>query len=208
MSELRSLGVFCGHATGADPAYLAASVTLGRILAARGVELVYGGGHMGMMGALAEAALESGGRVVGVIPDFLTREESAYLAITEMIVVDSMEARKRLMMDRADAFCVLPGGFGTMDEAFEVLTQKQLGRLPKPIVFVDIGGFFQPWKAMADNVINKGFAAPDAARLYHLVPSVEDVVPVVEAALAANGRASGLPPTPARGNAPNPLSFY
>ncbi|MFN3076137.1 MAG: TIGR00730 family Rossman fold protein [Alphaproteobacteria bacterium] len=183
MSALRSLCVFCGHATGNDPAYSAAASFLGRHLASRGIELIYGGGHIGVMGALAEAALEAGGRVVGIIPDFLTRVESAYLDLTELVVVGSMEDRKRQMMDRAQAFCVLPGGFGTLDEAFEVITQKQLGRLLKPIVLVDIGGYFQPWKAMINAVIERGFAAPNAHGLFQIVSGVEAVIPVLEAAL-------------------------
>lgn len=184
MSTLRSLCVFCGYARGADPRYAAVATGLGRILARSGIELIYGGGHHGMMGALAEAALTSGGRVTGVIPDFLMRMEAAYLEISEMVVVTSMEARKRLMLERSDAFCVLPGGFGTMDEAFEVLTQKQLGLLEKPVVFVNVNGYFSPWCEMIKRIVEGGFAPPEAAELFTLVDSEEGVLPAIEAELA------------------------
>lgn len=182
MSQLRSLCVFCGHASGSNPAYLTAASALGHYLATSGVELIYGGGRVGMMGALAEATLSSNGRVVSIIPDFLVRTESIYMEASEIIIVESMEARKRMMLDRAEAFCVLPGGFGTMDEAFEVITQKQLGLLPKPIVLADIDGFFQPWKAMINSIINGGYAMADTSQLYQIVPSVKDVIPAVELA--------------------------
>lgn len=184
MSDIRSLCVFCGHATGADPRYVAVATGLGRVLARRGIELIYGGGHLGMMGALAEAALSSGGRVTGVIPDFLMRTEAAYLEISEMVVVKSMEARKRLMLDRSDAFCVLPGGFGTMDEAFEVLTQKQLGLLAKPVVFVNVGGYFTPWQEMMKKIVGGGFATPETEALFSLVDSENDVLPAIKAEMA------------------------
>lgn len=181
MSAPRSVCVFCGHATGTDPRHVIVAANVGRLFAARGIELIYGGGHLGMMGALAEAALKAGGRVTGIIPDFLMRMEAAYLEITEMIVVKSMETRKRMMMDRADAFCILPGGFGTMDETFEVITQKQLGLLPKPIVFVNVHGFFASWQVLADGIIGGGFASPETASLYTVVDSEAEVLPAIEA---------------------------
>lgn len=180
MSPLRTLCVFCGHASGGDPRFMAAAGALGRLLADRGVELVYGGGHVGMMGALAESMLRRGGRVMGVIPDFLMRRERAYLEITELVVVQSMEARKRLMMDRSDAFCILPGGFGTMDEAFEVITQKQLGLLPKPIVLVNVGGCFDGLITMIHAIVGQGFAARETERLYTVVASVDEALAEID----------------------------
>ncbi|MEO5373980.1 MAG: TIGR00730 family Rossman fold protein [Alphaproteobacteria bacterium] len=184
MSTPRSVCVFCGHSTGADPRHVAAATNLGRSLAERGIDLIYGGGRLGIMGAVAEAALTSGGRVIGIIPDFLMRMEAAYHEITEMIIVRSMETRKRMMMDRADAFCVLPGGFGTMDETFEVITQKQLGLLRQPLILLNTGGFFTPWRALADGIIGGGFATPETASLYTLVDSEADILPTMEAELA------------------------
>ncbi|MBI5165163.1 MAG: TIGR00730 family Rossman fold protein [Magnetospirillum sp.] len=184
MPVLKSLCVFCGASLGVDPGHKAAAARLGTRLAAAGVTLVYGGGQLGLMGALAGAVMDGGGRVVGIIPEHLTRVERAFEAISELHVVDSMHTRKRMMFERADAFAVLPGGMGTMDETFEVLTWKQLRLHAKPIVIVNQGGYWTPWLSLAENVIASGFAHADTARLYGVVDDVDEVLAAAEAGLA------------------------
>nr|WP_185961302.1 TIGR00730 family Rossman fold protein [Telmatospirillum sp. J64-1] len=186
MTRLRSLCVFCGASTGSDPAHLQAARRLGSAMAARNIRLVYGGGHVGLMGTVADAVLDGGGEVVGIIPEHLVRAEAAYREITELLVVDSMHTRKRAMFDRSDAFCVLPGGLGTMDETFEILTWKQLRLHDKPVILVNQNGYFDPLLGLIDSIIAQGFAHSDVARLYEVVADAEDVLDVAAAGLAAS----------------------
>jgi uncharacterized protein (TIGR00730 family) len=179
LPRLKSLCVFCGSSAGADPRYREAAGRLGGLLAQERVQLVYGGGHLGLMGALAEAVIGGGGRVIGIIPEHLTKVERAYLDVTELHVVDSMHTRKRKMFDMADAFAVLPGGMGTMDETFEILTWKQLHLHNKPIVIVNQHDYWTAWLDLASHVISQGFARPDTARLYTVVADVAEVLAVV-----------------------------
>lgn len=183
LPRLKSLCVFCGSSPGADPRFREAAARLGRRLADEGVQLVYGGGQLGMMGALAEAVMATGGRVVGIIPEHLTRIEKAYVGITELRVVDSMHTRKQQMFALADAFAVLPGGMGTMDETFEVLTWKQLRLHHKPIVIVNQHGYWQTWLDLAGHVITNGFAHSDTARLYSVVDDVDEVLATARAGI-------------------------
>ena len=143
-SEIRTLCVYCGSSNAVAPRHLAAAAELGRLAAGRGIEIVFGGGHVGLMGALADGALVAGGRVTGVIPGHLEAREVGHRGVTELIVVDSMHTRKRRMFEIADAFCALPGGLGTLDETFEIITWKQLGLHDKPIVLVNVEGFWNP----------------------------------------------------------------
>ncbi len=152
--------VFCGSRGGARPGYLAAARALGTALAQRGHGLVYGGARVGTMGALADAALASGGPVTGVMPHGLVQREVAHAGLSEFIAVDSMHARKALMADLADAFIALPGGFGTLDELFEILTWSQLGLHWKPIALMDVAGFFNPLLAALDHGVTEGFLDP------------------------------------------------
>lgn len=188
LPELKSLCVFCGSSAGTDPAHRGAAVRLGQALGSEGIALVYGGGHLGMMGALAEAALAAGSRVVGVIPEHLTRVEKAFLEISELIVVDSMHTRKRRMVEAADAFCVLPGGMGTMDEFFEILTWKQLRLHNKPIVILNHKGYWDPLVTLMDSIIAAGYASQATAKLFNVVDDVEAILPTarreVEAVVA------------------------
>lgn len=190
LPRLKSLCVFCGASAGTDPRHREAAARLGSQMAAHGVRLVYGGGHLGLMGALAEAVMAGGGQVVGIIPEHLTRIEKAYLDITELQVVDSMHTRKRRMFDLADGFAVLPGGMGTMDETFEILTWKQLRLHNKPIVVVNQLGYWQPWLDLANAIIGNGFAHAETGRLYTVVDDVDAVLATVQAGLAhaAEGR--------------------
>lgn len=142
MSSLRAVCVFCGSQPGGQPAYVDAARELGGWLAQQGIDLVYGGGHIGMMGAVADAALSAGGRVTGVIPEHLMRPEVAHQNLTELVVVDTMHTRKRTMAERSDAFIVLPGGYGTYEEMFEMITWLQLRLQAKPVGLLNVAGFY------------------------------------------------------------------
>jgi uncharacterized protein (TIGR00730 family) len=178
-SVIRSLCVFCGSAEGHNPEHMASARRLGAILARQRVTLVYGGGNVGLMGALAEGALEGGGRVVGVIPEHLVRWEVAHAGVSELVVVDSMHTRKARMFEMADAFAVLPGGLGTLDETFEILTWKQLHLHAKPVAIVDQGGFWRPLLALVDHMIEGGFVRPEHRDLFLAVPDVEALLPAL-----------------------------
>jgi uncharacterized protein (TIGR00730 family) len=173
MPAIQSVAVFCGASAGHLPEYREAALALGRGLAQAGVRLVYGGGRVGLMGAVADGALAAGGAVVGVIPEFLTRSEVAHEGVGEMIVTDSMHSRKRLMFEMSDAFVSFPGGLGTMDETFEILTWRQLGLHDKPILLTDVAGSAAPLVAMIEAIIGLGFARGEIRRLYEVVAGVE-----------------------------------
>jgi uncharacterized protein (TIGR00730 family) len=145
-----SVCVFCGSNLGANPAFEATARALGAELARRGVRLVYGGGHVGLMGAVADAALEAGGEVVGVMPVHLVEREVAHTRLTELVVTSSMHERKARMAELADGFVALPGGFGTVEEVVEVVTWNQLGLLAKPVVLLDVDDFWSPLLAFFD----------------------------------------------------------
>lgn len=174
-----SVTVFCGSSPGAAPDYLDAARALGAGLAKGGMNLVFGAGNVGLMGALAGAALGAGGTVTGIIPDFLRAREVEFPGLTELIVTDSMHTRKRRMFARADAFVVLPGGLGTLDELMEILTWKQLERHTKPIVLVDILGWAAKVTALLDFVIEAGFARPAAHALLTVVADVPAALAVL-----------------------------
>ena len=160
MPVLTSVAVYCGSNSGADPAFELAAVSLGRTLAERGIQLIYGGGHVGLMGTIADAVVENGGRGHGVITEALQAKELAHLGLTSLQVVGTMHERKAVMADAADAFIMLPGGFGTFDEFFEVVTWTQLGIHAKPCGILDVGGYFAPLGAMLDNAVSAGFVHP------------------------------------------------
>ncbi|HET6811846.1 MAG TPA: TIGR00730 family Rossman fold protein [Acidimicrobiales bacterium] len=158
--DLRAVCVFCGSSTPPDPRYREAARSLGTLLAARGIELVYGGGRVGLMGQLAEAALAGGGRVIGVIPVGLFSREVGHTGLTELHEVDSMHERKQLMYDRSDAFVALPGGLGTLEELAEVATWSQLGLHRKPIALLDVDDFWAPLIAQLDRMVVAGLLKP------------------------------------------------
>ncbi len=149
--------VFCGSSAGKHPAFAEASARFGREIGRRGMTLVYGGGRVGLMGVVADAALAAGARVVGVIPRFLCREEVVHPGIDEQIVVDDLFTRKRIMIERADAFVALPGGLGTFDEILEVIAWRQLGQLHSPIGVLDVAAYFQPWLEGLRHAATNGF---------------------------------------------------
>jgi uncharacterized protein (TIGR00730 family) len=167
-----SVTVFCGSMPGADPEYAAAAQALGEGLAARGMNLVFGGGNVGLMGITAGAALHNGAHVTGIIPDFLRAKEVEFHGLSELIVTDSMHTRKRRLFALADAFVVMPGGLGTFDETFEILTWKQLGRHSKPIILCDVLGWAQPFVSMVDAVVARGFARESVKSLFEVQADV------------------------------------
>jgi len=179
--QISRLCLYCGSAEGADPRYRAAARALGTGVAARGVELVYGGGRNGLMGIAADAALAGGGRVTGIIPAHLEHREVAHRGLSELVVVADMHQRKRVMAERADAFAVLPGGVGTLDETIEILSWRQLGLHEKPLVVIDIAGYWRPLAELFEHIVASRFAAP-------LVPRLVSFVPDVAALFAALGR--------------------
>jgi uncharacterized protein (TIGR00730 family) len=158
--RIRSLCVFCGSRAGSDPRYADAARALGRCLVEEQMTLVYGGGQVGLMGVLADALLEAGGRVVGVIPGPLATRELLHPRATEMHVVESMHARKAKMVELSDAFIALPGGYGTFEELFEVITWAQLGIHAKPVGVLNVGGFFDPLVALVDRAVEHDFIKP------------------------------------------------
>ena len=155
--ELRHVTVFCGSNPGTDPAYAEAAVALGQELARREVGLVYGGGAVGLMGIVADAVLAAGGSVTGIIPQHLWDKEVGHRGLTELLVVGSMHERKLAMADRADGFIALPGGVGTFEELFEVLTWTQLGLHQKPVGVLDVAGFYAPLLGFLDTAVTAGF---------------------------------------------------
>jgi uncharacterized protein (TIGR00730 family) len=157
MPKIRRLCVFCGSSDGTRPEYAAAARAFGRFCAERNVDLVYGGGRVGLMGALADGCLAAGGKIVGVIPQSLMDKELGHGGCTELHVVDSMHERKALMAERADAFVALPGGIGTFEELFEVWTWNQLGLHAKPCGLLNIAGFYDPLLAFLRHVADDGF---------------------------------------------------
>jgi len=168
--------VFCGASAGADPVHAANAQRLGTALAEAGMGLVYGGGQVGMMGMVAKACLEAGGTVTGIIPEDLQKREVAYHALSELVVVDSMHTRKELMYRRSDAFVVLPGGIGTLDETLEIMTWRQLGFHDKPIFVLDTDGYWAPLRRLLDHVVAQGFARPNILEFFEEVAEIPDLL--------------------------------
>jgi uncharacterized protein (TIGR00730 family) len=172
MPNIKALCVYCGSSGSVATPYREAASELGMRLAAARIEIVFGGGRVGLMGLLADAALAGGGRVTGIIPARLRDAELAHQGVSELLIVDSMHERKRLMAERADAFAVLPGGIGTLDETFEMLSWKQLGLHDKPIYLVDIDGYWATLRTLLDHIVERSFAAPRTRDLLQVVPTV------------------------------------
>jgi uncharacterized protein (TIGR00730 family) len=176
MASIRAVAVFCGSSTGTDPAHRAAVEALGRGLAVAGKRIVYGGGRVGLMGALADAAMAAGGHVTGVIPTFLIRWEVAHETITVLETTDSMHARKQRMFELADAFVAMPGGLGTVDETIELLTWRQLRLHEKPIILCDVAGSARPLVALIEAAIGAGFARADVRDFYTVADGVAETL--------------------------------
>ena len=172
-TRIGQVAVFCGARTGHDARYAAAIRALGAGLASRRVGLIYGGGRVGLMGQLADAVLEAGGEVAGIIPGFLSAREIAHDRVSDLTVTDSMHSRKQAMFARADAFITMPGGLGTFDETIEVLTWRQLGLQDKPILIVDVAGWSRSLRAMLEDAVRDGFADAGTRDLYEVVPDAD-----------------------------------
>ena len=185
MVALRAVCVFCGSSASADPRYLDAARALGALVAGRGVTLVYGGGSVGLMGVVADAALGHGGRVVGVIPVGLFAREICHTGLTELHEVGSMHERKQLMYDLSDAFVALPGGLGTLDELAEVATWSQLGLHSKPVILLNVRGFWDPLLAQLDLMARTGLLQPASRDLVRQARSAEEALSVLAAAAPA-----------------------
>ena len=199
MSKIKTVCVYCGSGPGTDPRFVEAAIALGKALAENGIRLVYGGGSIGLMGAVATSVLDHGGTVTGIIPDFLTTRENALKRVQEMIVTPDMHERKRLMFERSDAFVALPGGIGTLEELVEQLTWQQLGRHAKPILIANIAGFWEPLLGLLTHMRATQFIRPTLAIEILKAERVEDILPRLQAAATkASEQAKQMAPEVAR----------
>jgi hypothetical protein len=183
--------IFCGSNVGKDEAYRAAAERTGTLLAQLGIELVYGGGHVGLMGVVADAALAEGGQVTGVIPRALSEREVEHRGLTSLVIVDSMHERKAEMAKRADGFIALPGGAGTLEEAFEQWTWAQLGIHQKPCGFLNIKGYFDPLRAMIERIVAEGFIRPEYADMLIFSEDPAHIISAFESYVPPSGRWAG-----------------
>jgi uncharacterized protein (TIGR00730 family) len=184
MNKIRTVCVYCGSGPGTNPRFVEAAIAFGKTLAENGIRLVYGGGSIGLMGAVATSVLDHGGTVTGIIPDFLTTRENALKRVQEMIVTPDMHERKRLMFERSDAFVALPGGIGTLEELVEQLTWQQLGRHTKPVLLANIDAFWEPLLALLAHMRATGFIRPTLAVDILKAERVEEILPRLRAAAA------------------------
>ena len=184
MSKIKTICVYCGSGPGTNPRFIEAAIALGKAIAENGIRLVYGGGSVGMMGAVASAVLDHGGAVTGIIPDFLRRSENALSRVQEMIVTPDMHERKRLMFERSDAFVALPGGIGTLEELVEQLTWKQLGRHEKPVLLANIDHFWEPLLSLLSHTRATQFIRSGLSVEVLKAERVEDILPRLRAAVA------------------------
>ena len=182
MSTLTAICVYCGSGPGSNPKFVESARTFGRILAENNIRLVYGGGSIGLMGAIAESVINHGGLVTGIIPDFLKAREMMFRRAQEIIVTRDMHERKRLMFERADAFVALPGGIGTLEELVEQMTWAQLGRHQKPILMANIDNFWDPLCALLDHMRDMQFIRAGLTVAPLVVSTVEEILPALEAA--------------------------
>ncbi len=181
MSAIRSICVYCGSGFGADPVFAENAAALGRAMAEQGIRLVYGGGNVGLMGTVAQAALDHGGYVTGIIPEFLKSREKLLDDVQETIVVPDMHTRKWLMFEKADAFVALPGGIGTLEELVEQMTWAQLGRHTKPILMLSTKGFWKPLLTLFAHMRDQGFIRQGLELNYLVAERVEEVIPMLKA---------------------------
>jgi uncharacterized protein (TIGR00730 family) len=190
MSKIKTICVYCGSGPGTNPHFIESAKALGKALAENGIRLVYGGGSIGMMGAVASSTLDHGGSVTGIIPDFLTLRENALSRVQEMIVTPDMHERKRLMFERSDAFVALPGGIGTLEELVEQLTWQQLGRHSKPVLLANIDGFWEPLLSLLAHMRATQFIRSGLSVEILKADRVEDILPRLRAAAARTPEAA------------------
>lgn len=181
-SPIRNVCVYCGSSPGADQRFMDSARQLGRLLAEGKVGLVYGGGQLGLMGAVARSVIDHGGHVTGIIPEFLHSRERKFEDASELVIVPDMHTRKRMMFERADAFVALPGGIGTLEELVEQLTWVQLDRHDKPVVLADIGGFWRPLLDLLAHMRINGFIRADLEVRYLVSERIEDILPMMQMA--------------------------
>ncbi len=181
LKPIKSICVYCGSGFGDDPVFAENAAALGRAMAEQGINLVYGGGNVGLMGTIAQAVLDHGGYVTGIIPDFLKSREKLLDEVQETIVVPDMHTRKRMMFEKADAFVALPGGIGTLEELVEQMTWAQLGRHTKPILMLSTKGFWRPLLTLFAHMRDQGFIREGLELNYLVAEKVEDVIPMLEA---------------------------
>lgn len=191
---MKKLCVFCGSRAGKKKSYIETARILGEEIAENQHALVYGGGHVGVMGALAEGALSKGGHVIGIIPHHLEKKEKAFLTLPELEIVPHMYVRKNRMKELSDGFCLLPGGFGSLDEIFELITLKQLQRHNKPIIIVNVDGFWDSMIKMINDLIEEGFAEKEHLKLFTLTNNVKEVIAIFEKELQEIGDAIHFSP--------------
>jgi uncharacterized protein (TIGR00730 family) len=182
MNTLKAICVYCGSGPGSNPKFVESARTFGGILASNNVRLVYGGGSIGLMGAIADSVIDHGGQVTGIIPDFLKGREMMFKRAQEMIVTRDMHERKRLMFEHADAFVALPGGVGTLEELVEQMTWAQLGRHKKPILMANIDRFWDPMCALLDHMRDMQFIRAGLTVAPLVVDTVEEILPALQAA--------------------------
>ena len=194
-TAIKSICVYCGSQPGRDPAYRAAAQTLGRAMAESGIDLVYGGGTKGIMGAVADAIMSAGGKAIGIIPEFLMDKEASRHSLgqlSELHVTRDMHERKHMMFERSDAFVTLPGGIGTLEEIIEIMTWAQLGRHTKPMVFANINGFWDPLNALLGHMTGEGFIHTAHLVRPMVIDTADKIVPAI-LAQAAGGTHEGEP---------------
>jgi uncharacterized protein (TIGR00730 family) len=182
--QLHSLCVYCGSGEGEHPEYRAAAKALGTLIGENGMRLVYGGGSIGLMGIVAQAAIDHGAEVTGIIPEFLVRKERMLEAVKDLRITRDMHERKRIMFEQSDAFIALPGGIGTLEEVIEMMTWSQLGQHNKPVLLANIAGFWDPLLVLLDHMKEQHFLRPGLMAHYLVVDSVEAILPALEADLA------------------------
>ena len=180
MEKIQSIAVYCGARLGNNLAYRLVAEELGRELALRKIRLVYGGGGTGVMGTLSDSVLDNGGQVTGVIPRFLDSHEIAHAGLTELIKVDSMHIRKQTMFDRADAFIILPGGIGTLDEFFEIITWKQLKQHNKPVILVNVSGCWDSINTLIEDLVKNDFLHSNISEIFSMVDNISDVFSIFD----------------------------
>lgn len=184
MDRKPAICVFCGSSDGNNPKFTQTAKRFGHLLADAGFRLVYGGGGRGLMGTLARAALDKGGEITGIMPDFLRGHEMPPEGRFELVLTPDLQQRKSQLMDAADAFAILPGGPGTMDEFFEVVTTANLGRLNRPIVMVDVDRYFAPLFALMNHMVAQGLTHPEYGKVYTVAPTAEDAIAQLRTALS------------------------
>jgi uncharacterized protein (TIGR00730 family) len=184
MNQIKTVCVYCGSGPGTNHHFVEAAIALGKVFAENDIRLVYGGGSIGLMGAVAKSTLDHGGAVTGIIPDFLRARENALTTVQEMIVTPDMHERKRLMFERSDAFVALPGGIGTLEELVEQLTWQQLGRHAKPILLANIDGFWEPLLSLLAHMRATEFIRASLPLDVLLADRVEDILPRLRTAVA------------------------